>query len=58
MKSRSRGTSTSSKITKASCSSKRVDRGRSNTVAPGAEALSRHMKISPGVSTGIEKASA
>jgi hypothetical protein len=38
MNRRSRGISTSSKITKASCSSKRVDSGRSNTWAPGAAA--------------------
>ena len=58
MNTRSRGTSTLSKITNASCSSKREDSGRSKGCAPGAEALSRHRKISPGVSTGIENASA
>jgi hypothetical protein len=39
------GTSTSSKMTKASCSSKRRDSGRSKGCAPGGRAV-RHRKIS------------
>ena len=58
MNTRSRGTSTSSKITNASCSSKRVDSGRSKRSLPGAEALSRHRNTSPGVSIGMLKLSA
>ncbi len=58
MNTRSRGTSTSSKITNASCSSKRDDSGRSKCLAPGVDTGSRHRNTRPGVSIGIEKLSA
>ena len=45
MNSRSRGTSTSSKITKASCSSKRLDSGWSKRL-PAVETLSRQTGLS------------
>ena len=57
MNTRSRGTSTSSKITKASCSSKRLDSGWSKRLA-GADTLSRHRNFSPGVLIGMQNDSA
>ena len=57
MKTRSRGTSTSSKITNASCSSKRLDSGWSNLFG-GVAQLSRQMNFSPGVSIGTQNDSA
>ena len=57
MNRRSRGTSTSSKITKASCSSKRLDSGWSKRLAD-AETLSRHRNFRPGALIGMQKDSA
>src|SRR5262245_33058967 len=54
---RSRGTSTSSKITNASCSSKRLESGLSKRL-PDDDTLSRQMNLMPGVDTGTQKASA
>ena len=58
MKIRSRGTSTSSKIANASCSSSRDDSGWSKEFDPTVAALSRQRKINPGVSIGLAKLSA
>ncbi len=56
MNTRSRGTSTSSKITKASCSSKRLESGWSTALR--ALMLSRQRNLRPGVAIGIENDSA
>ena len=57
MKTRSRGISTSSKMTNASCSSKRLDNGWSNRL-DGVERLSRQRNFSPGALIGTQKDSA
>ena len=53
-KTRSQGTSTSSKKTTASISSKREPKGWSKWDRPWSR-LSRHMNLTPGVSQGMEK---
>ena len=57
MKTRFRGTSTLSKMTNASCSSKRPDRGWSKRLS-GKDTLSRQMNFRPGVSMRMQNDSA
>ena len=57
MNTRSRGTSTLSKMTNASCSSNRPDSGWLKS-SRGSETLSRQRNLSPGVAIGMLKVSA
>jgi hypothetical protein len=55
---RSQGTSTSSKTAMQSISSKRLDRGWSKRERGSGDTVSRQMNVSPGVAVGMPKASA